>query len=507
MALHDAFTRRLPALVRSFAARLGLILSTLVVVACCIEGGVLTSRLLAGVRGDLIARGRSLSTSLAREAAQSLQAGNVEHLQRLAAQARTQSGVVYSRFFDSHGLLLASLGRPTGSPSMLQPLAQSDVTGPIDAGEDLWEFQAPVFADTPAAPRVGTVAIAVSFTTLSVLRHQALTLMAAATALLTLLGIVAAALIARATTRPLRAMATAAGAVARGDFEARVPVARRDELGSLAEAFNAMAASLAASRATLVEKVAELERANHLKSEFLATVSHELRTPLNVIIGYTEMLGDGATGALTPGQAEMVAAIHRYSRVQLELITNVLDFARLSSGRVSFRVESFALGTVLEEIVAPYRRQLAGGPLTLTVDAPGDLPELFTDRVKLREVVQNLVDNAVKFTPGGTVTVSARTHDGRDEHITIDVVDTGPGMAPEEMAHVFEPFFQLGESSTRTTGGMGLGLSIVRELVGVLGGTIRGTSTPGEGTRFTVTLPCRLPGFERPAAVAQRVVA
>src|SRR5204863_7038214 len=134
---------------------------------------------------------------------------------------------------------------------------------------------------------------------------------------------------------------TAADAIARGDFGAQVDVRTGDELGGLARSFNAMAQSLARSRTTLEEysgaleeKVLELERANHLKSEFLATISHELRTPLNVILGYTEMLAEGAGGAVTPAQAEMIGTIDRYSRNQLELITSVLDFPRLSSGRV-----------------------------------------------------------------------------------------------------------------------------------------------------------------------------
>src|SRR5262249_21352010 len=137
----------------------------------------------------------------------------------------------------------------------------------------------------------------------------------------------------------------------------------------------------------------------------------------------------------------------------------------------------------------------AGGPVSLTVEVAPEMAELFTDRVKLREIVQNLVDNAVKFTAAGSVTIAARPGPGRGG-LTIDVVDTGPGMAPEEVAHTFEPFFPLGESRTRTTGGMGLGLSIVRELVGVLGGEITAASHPGQGTCFTVTLPRRLPAVD-----------
>src|SRR5207249_1479704 len=150
--------------------------------------------------------------------------------------------------------------------------------------------------------------------------------------------------------------------------------------------------SLTGSRAALEEKVAELERANRLKSEFLATVSHELRTPLNVIIGYAEMLADGTGGHLDEEQATMIAAIERYSRQQLDLIANVLDFARLSSGHISFQVERFALAPLLTEIQTLHTGRLRNPRLGLTVTIEPDLPMFETDRVKLQEIVHNLVD-------------------------------------------------------------------------------------------------------------------
>src|SRR5262249_31296333 len=161
-----------------------------------------------------------------------------------------------------------------------------------------------------------------------------------------------AVLLARAITRPIRTLARAADAIASGDFQAEVPVESRDELGRLADSFNAMARSLGRSRRALEEKGSELERANHLKSEFVATVSHELRTPLTVILGYGEMLAQGAGGAVSAEQASMLEAIQRYSKVELDLVTNLLDFARLSAGRVSVEVQRFELGALLTEIQA-----------------------------------------------------------------------------------------------------------------------------------------------------------
>src|SRR5438128_142730 len=258
--------------------------------------------------------------------------------------------------------------------------------------------------------------------------------------------------------------------------------------GRLAGSFNAMAESLARSRAALEEKVRELERANHLKSEFLATVSHELRTPLNVILGYTEMLAEGAGGAVTPAQAEMIGTIDRYSRNQLELITSVLDFTRLSSGRVSLNVERFPLAPLLNDIQTLQSARLRSPDVGLTVAVDTEVAEIETDRVKLQEIVRNLVDNAVKFTEVGTIAV--HTHLAEPGWVAVDVADSGPGIPAEEVEDIFDAFHQLGASSTRGTGGVGLGLSIVRQLAEALGGRVSVTSRLGEGSLFRVLIPC-----------------
>src|SRR5712691_10696550 len=303
------------------------------------------------------------------------------------------------------------------------------------------------------------------------------------TSLFTLLAVGAAVLLARAITRPLQALATAADAIARGDFGAQVDVRTGDELGGLARSFNAMAQSLARSRTTLEEysraleeKVLELERANHLKSEFLATISHELRTPLNVIIGYVEMLG----------------AIQRYSRLQLDLITDILDFSRLSSGHISFHVERFELEPLLTEIRALYAARLASTRVQLDVVVAADLPPLESDRIKLQEIVRNLVDNAIKFTEDGVVSVTGQPGE-TSGWLRIEVADTGAGMPPEDLEYIFDAFHQVGASSTRGTGGVGLGLSIVKQLVDALGGRVSVTSRVGQGSTFTIDIPHCLP--------------
>jgi len=216
-------------------------------------------------------------------------------------------------------------------------------------------------------------------------------------------------------------------------------------------------------------------------------VSHELRTPLNVILGYTEMLAGGGGGPVTATQAEMIAAIDRYSRNQLALITSVLDFTRLTSGKVSVQLERFALGPLLHDVEVAVRPRLRSPAVALTVTTDADVAEVQTDRVKLEEIVRNLRDNAVKFTDAGTITVHASRVDERG--LAIEVADTGRGIPADEVGAIFDAFHQVGESSTRSTGGVGLGLSIVRQLAQVLGGSVTVTSTPGVGSRFRVLLP------------------
>jgi len=513
-------SRRLPALFQlGFTARLGVATSALIVLVSFAQSWILAQRDQAHVRQYLTERGRTISEYLSREAGSSLLAGNLDTLHQLAEQARAEKGVVYSRFFDRQGLLLVSVGSsPPGSAAPPRPAARGEVVGPIAIGTDVWEFQAPVFAietqhrrasPVTATARLGavpgeaagTVTVGISLESLEALRRKTFTAATFSTALFNLLAVLGAVLLARAITRPLHALATAADTIARGDFNARVKVSsRRDELGGLACSFNAMVESLARSRTALEEKVSELQKANRLKSEFLATISHELRTPLNVIIGYVEMMGEGGGGTLTNQQSEMLGAIRRYSKLQLDLITNVLDFSRLSSGKISFHVERFALAPLLTEVQALHGARMRNPRLGLVVTVDPDVPSLETDRIKLQEIVRNLVDNAVKFTEQGTVKVIARRGE-EPATITIEVSDTGSGIRPEDVRYIFDPFHQIGESSTRRTGGVGLGLSIVKQLVEALGGTVSVSSRLGEGSTFRVDLPCRLPGRDEDTAV------
>jgi signal transduction histidine kinase len=316
--------------------------------------------------------------------------------------------------------------------------------------------------------------------------------------------------------RVVRSITAAAERIGRGDFDVRIASARHDEIGDVARAVDNMATRLAASREVqqrLEENLRsrserlemmnqELQEMNRLKSEFLSTVSHELRTPLNVILGYTEMLTDGGVGELTAPQREILVAISQYSHLQLALVTSVLDFERLSSGNITLQIERFELRSLVEDVcrIDGERRRRATVPLAVTL-AP-EIGVLETDRLKLLEVINNLVENATKFTERGSIRIEART--GPDPGwVTIAIVDTGTGIAPEDQSTIFSEFRQLGEHATSNTGGLGLGLAIVKRLVDVLGGRIAVESLPGRGSTFRVALPMRLlPPAERATSSA-----
>jgi signal transduction histidine kinase len=484
-----------------FEARLGVASTVVVAVVCVGLSWQLARGALAALRTHLAQRGASIVATFAQDAADALQRSDLGALSEAAARAHAEGDVVAVRAFDGHGLLLVATGPRSTVPAALPPLDHLPGDGVEVAGRglDFWRVipsgRAPDVGEAP----LGAVDVTVSLAPLDGLRRRILVTSTLLTILFMVSGALAAWAVARAMTRPLAELERATGAVATGDFSARVVVRRDDELGTVGTAFNLMAESLARSHRALEDKVRELERANHLKSEFLATVSHELRTPLNVIIGHSEMLDDAALGSAE--HARLVATVRRYAELQLDLVTSVLDFERLAAGGITCRPEPFALGPLVDDVLALQVARVRPGVQLLAHVAP-DTPALETDRLKVHQILRNLVDNAVKFTESGRIAIEAAPST-RAGFVRIAVTDTGPGVAAEDLPYIFEAFHQLGPSSTRRTNGVGLGLSIVQRLVAVLGGEIGVSSEIGWGSTFRIDLPCRLPddrGQREPAA-------
>jgi len=231
-------------------------------------------------------------------------------------------------------------------------------------------------------------------------------------------------------------------------------------------------------------------RASEAKSAFLGTISHELRTPLTAVIGYSELLADGLAGPLDARQAEFVHRIRESGDHLLRLVEEVLGFAQLEANAERAACEPVDVADVARQAAETVEPQARRRGLALRWESA--LPDgfvLHTDPTKLRQILVNLLGNAVKFTDEGEVALRA-TLDDEHGRVELSVQDTGIGIPAELLPHVFEPFWQVEQSTTRARGGAGLGLSVVRRLAGLLGGEVAVESEEGRGSRFRVTLPC-----------------
>jgi signal transduction histidine kinase len=269
--------------------------------------------------------------------------------------------------------------------------------------------------------------------------------------------------------RPVESLTSAARRMEKGDLTARVKATSSDEIGQLAHAFNAMADGLA--------------KQEQLRRNMVSDVAHELRTPLTNIRGYLEAAKDGLVqpdGALVDNLYEEAILLNRLVNDLQELA--LAEAGQLHLERQSVKVDDVACATV--EVFCP---RAEARDVSLHVDVPPDLPLVQADPHRVRQVLRNLLDNALDYTPpGGQVTLAAQ-QDGA--WVNIQVRDTGPGIAPEHLPYVFERFYRADPSRTRATGGAGLGLAIVKQLVEAHGGRVWAESTLGAGTTFGFTLP------------------
>lgn len=231
----------------------------------------------------------------------------------------------------------------------------------------------------------------------------------------------------------------------------------------------------------------EVMRASRLKSEFLATMSHELRTPLNAIIGFSQLLMRRREQVWTDQQTEMVHRINSNANNLLSLLNEILDFSKLDARRLELRVEPFNLEVLAKDTIAEMQSLAEQKKLDLSLEIRLEQPITNNDPSRLRQVITNLISNAIKFTDHGGVKVLIEA--GAKDDLMISVADTGRGMSSEELNYIFEAFRQVDQSHTRRHTGTGLGLAIVDAIVTLMGGTIYVDSEPGKGTTFCLQLP------------------
>jgi signal transduction histidine kinase len=270
--------------------------------------------------------------------------------------------------------------------------------------------------------------------------------------------------------------------IAAGDFSRRVEIPNRDELGALAANLNRMSDELG-------RLYRQLEAANRHKSEFLANMSHELRTPLNAIIGFSEVLLERMFGELNAKQAEYLEDIMVSGRHLLSLINDILDLSKIEAGRMELELTSFDLRAALDNALTLVRERAVRHRIALRMAVDPRLGQIVADERKVKQILLNLLSNALKFTPeGGQVTLGAELADGRVE---ISVSDTGIGIAAEDQEAIFEEFRQVGGDYARKREGTGLGLALARKFVELHGGRIWVQSELGRGSAFTCALPLR----------------
>ncbi|MBM3133782.1 MAG: HAMP domain-containing protein [Chloroflexi bacterium] len=377
-------------------------------------------------------------------------------------------------------------GLAAGSPTL------ADANGVVIVGGDAGVAGQQLSASALAAAlpiqvsgrTVGYLLIGGQQTAYSTLEQEYLTAVNRAIALAGLAAVLVAIglslFLSRRLTAPLGAMTKAAQAMAQGDLRQQVPVRSQDEVGQLATAFNQMAGALA--------------QAETLRRNLVADVAHELRTPLAVLQGHIEGLQDGVLAPTPP----TLDRLHEETLLLTRLVDDLRELSLAEAGELKLERLPSDLGELLRRAVAAMQPQATEKGVTLTLDVAPDLPPAHVDADRLGQVMRNLLANALRYTTaGGSVTVMARqTEKTRGTGVTeevpallVAVADSGPGIAPDDLPHVFDRFYRADKSRSRASGGAGLGLAIVKQLVEAHGGGVWAESEVGKGATFKFTLP------------------
>jgi signal transduction histidine kinase/DNA-binding response OmpR family regulator len=377
-------------------------------------------------------------------------------------------------------------GRLTDA-GVLKALGRSDSAGASVYEEQAESYSAivPVFA--PGSVHAATVVVQFPAATIQARTVELLRYGVATGVLVLLVGAgVLLGTLSAFVTRPLEGLITAIERIRvdGSDYSLRVPPHGANEFCRLITRFNAMLSQIELRDGQLKAAKGVAEAASLAKSQFLANMSHEIRTPMNGVLGMTELL---SRTDLSPKQLRFVGAAHRAGESLLAIIDDILDFSKIDAGKLALEHVEFDLRQTIEDVVALLAEGAQRKGLEFACRMAAELPQSVRgDPVRLRQILTNLVNNAVKFTERGEILVDVRCVDG--ERVRLSVSDTGIGITPEAAATLFQPFGQADNSTSRKFGGTGLGLVIVKQLAEMMGGTVELQSAPGKGSTFSVTL-------------------
>lgn len=476
---------------------------------------------VAEMDGALKSRGMLIARQLAPASEYGAFSGNREILQALAQAVMKEEDVNAIIITDDRDNILAVSGRP--SQFDLKAVNLADVEQVDSISKHYLVFAAPIYQSEVGVDEYGLLdraephggkknkvlgrAYVELSTTATQLRKNRFVMISITIGLFGFFGALLLALrMSRDVTHPLSRLLDAVVRMSHGNLDARVVVESGGELAKLEQGFNDMAGELQAAYSHMQERIEErtkdlarlkeeaeqakasAELANQAKSQFLAHVSHEIRTPLNGLIGFLGLMGKTRIDEV---QQDYLRICQTSSQTLLSIINDILDLSKIEAGKLSIECLAFDLGYLIEQCILFYTPSAQSKGLRLILEIDRDMPaNLMGDSFRIRQIMANLLGNAIKFTDSGTITVTVRFLDNGNGfgQVEICVADTGIGMTGEQMGQLFLPFSQGDASITRRYGGTGLGLAISRRLVELMNGAITVESAPGKGSRFTFSL-------------------